>query len=72
MGKAMNGFGKSLPEEMRLEHWPIERIIPSPRNARTHSDAQVAEIAGSKHFQRQSIAKKNNSKVAGITTATRL
>ena len=27
--------------------WPIERLIPSPRNARTHSDAQVAEIAGS-------------------------
>src|SRR3954454_1005261 len=30
-----------------LEHWPIERLIPSPRNARTHSEAQVAEIAGS-------------------------
>lgn len=25
MGKAMNEFGKSLPEEMRLEHWRIER-----------------------------------------------
>ena len=32
---------------LRLEHWPIERLIPSPRNARTHSDAQIAEIAGS-------------------------
>ena len=32
---------------MRLETWPIERLIPSPRNARTHSDTQVAEIAGS-------------------------
>ena len=32
---------------LRLEFWPIERVIPSPRNARTHSDAQVAEIAGS-------------------------
>ena len=32
---------------MRLETWPIERLIPSARNARTHSDAQVAEIAGS-------------------------
>src|SRR4051794_16810990 len=31
----------------RLEFWPIERLVPSPRNARTHSDAQVAEIAGS-------------------------
>jgi DNA modification methylase len=34
-------------ERMWLEHWPIERLIPSSRNARTHSDAQVAEIAGS-------------------------
>jgi len=32
---------------LQLEHWPIERLLPSPRNARTHSDAQVAEIAGS-------------------------
>jgi hypothetical protein len=32
---------------LQLEHWPIERLVPSPRNARTHSDAQVAEIAGS-------------------------
>jgi DNA modification methylase len=32
---------------LRLEFWPIEQVIPSPRNARTHSDAQVAEIAGS-------------------------
>src|SRR4051812_26469446 len=32
---------------LRLEHWRLERLIPSPRNARTHSDAQVTEIAGS-------------------------
>jgi len=32
---------------LRLEFWPIDRLIPSPRNARTHSEAQVAEIAGS-------------------------
>ena len=32
---------------LRVEFWPVERLIPSPRNARTHSDAQVAEIAGS-------------------------
>jgi DNA modification methylase len=31
----------------RLEFWPVDRLIPSPRNARTHSDAQIAEIAGS-------------------------
>src|SRR5437764_4763823 len=34
-------------ERLRLETWPIERLIPSPRNARTHSEGQVAEIAGS-------------------------
>jgi DNA modification methylase len=34
-------------KRLALEHWPIERLVPSPRNARTHSAAQVAEIAGS-------------------------
>lgn len=34
-------------ERLRLERWPIDRLIPSARNARTHSDAQVAQIAGS-------------------------
>jgi DNA modification methylase len=33
--------------ELQVEHWPIDRLIPSPRNARTHSAEQVAEIAGS-------------------------
>ena len=27
--------------EGQLEQWPIERPISSPRNARTHSDAQA-------------------------------
>ena len=31
----------------RLEVWEIARLIPNARNARTHSDEQVAEIAGS-------------------------
>src|SRR5437588_11883701 len=43
--------GAELPvlenERLRLEFWPIERLVPSPRNARIHSEAQVAEIAGS-------------------------
>src|SRR5262245_55488244 len=34
-------------ERLRIEFWPLDRRIPSARNARTHSDAQVAEIAGS-------------------------
>src|SRR5262249_53205406 len=33
--------------KLRLESWPLGRLLPSPRNARTHSRAQVAEIAGS-------------------------
>jgi DNA modification methylase len=35
------------PARPRLEHWALAKLLPSPRNARTHSDAQVAEIAGS-------------------------
>ena len=30
-----------------VERWPLDRLIPHARNARTHSDAQVAQIAGS-------------------------
>jgi DNA modification methylase len=38
---------QSAADRLRLEHWPLERLVPSPRNARTHTDKQVAEIAGS-------------------------
>jgi site-specific DNA-methyltransferase (adenine-specific) len=31
----------------RIEHWPIDRLIPYARNSRTHSDAQIAQIAAS-------------------------
>lgn len=30
-----------------IEHWPLTKLIPWAKNARTHSDAQVAQIAGS-------------------------
>jgi DNA modification methylase len=30
-----------------VERWPLARLIPHARNARTHSEAQVAQIAGS-------------------------
>jgi len=30
-----------------MEHWPLNRLIPYARNPRTHSDAQVAQIAAS-------------------------
>jgi len=31
----------------KIEQWPIEKLIPYARNARTHSDAQIAQIAAS-------------------------
>jgi len=31
----------------RIEHWPIERLIPFARNPPTHSDEQVSQIAKS-------------------------
>jgi ParB-like chromosome segregation protein Spo0J len=31
----------------KVERWSIERLIPYARNARTHSDAQVSQIAAS-------------------------
>src|SRR3954469_14814501 len=34
-------------ERLQIDYWPLERLIPFARNARTHSAAQVAEIAGS-------------------------
>jgi hypothetical protein len=32
---------------LQIEYWPLDRLIPYARSARTHSPAQVAEIAGS-------------------------
>lgn len=34
-------------QRLQIEYWPIDRLIPYARNARTHSEAQIAEIAGS-------------------------
>src|SRR5678809_874815 len=31
----------------RIELWPLDRLIPYARNARTHSDQQIAQIAAS-------------------------
>ena len=38
---------KTEQTKLRLESWPLGRLLPPPRNARTHSPAQVAEIASS-------------------------
>ena len=35
------------PMARRIEHWPLENLIPYTRNPRTHSDAQDAQIAAS-------------------------
>jgi ParB-like chromosome segregation protein Spo0J len=45
--------GAEMPEQethtgrLRIEYWPVGKLVPFARNARTHSAAQVAEIAGS-------------------------
>jgi DNA modification methylase len=41
-GSSMNGW----PAD-KVERWPIDRLIPYARNARTHSDQQVDQIAAS-------------------------
>ena len=35
------------PLVQQIELWPIDKLIPYAKNPRTHSDAQVAQIAGS-------------------------
>lgn len=35
------------PTTLQVITWPIEKLIPYPRNARTHSEEQVAQIAAS-------------------------
>jgi hypothetical protein len=31
----------------QIAHWPIDRLVPYARNARTHTDAQIDQIAAS-------------------------
>ena len=38
---------EAAADRLQIEYWPLDRLIPYARNARTHSPAQVAEIAGS-------------------------
>ena len=44
-------YGKRLmpthPMAKHIEHWPLDKLIPYARNPRTHSDAQIAQIAPS-------------------------
>ena len=34
-------------QTLKLESWSIDRLIPYARNARTHSEAQIAQIGAS-------------------------
>jgi len=43
-------MGTSITERLRnllVQLWPIDRLLPYIRNARTHSDEQVAQVAAS-------------------------
>ena len=33
--------------DLQIEQWPVDRLLPYIRNARTHSDEQVAQVAAS-------------------------
>ena len=47
LGKLPNVHAhKGWPAD-RVERWPLDKLIPYARNARTHSDEQVAQIAAS-------------------------
>lgn len=35
----------TIAQAKRIEIWPVDRLVPYARNARTHSDGQVAKIA---------------------------
>lgn len=41
-----SGNGRNV-KDLLVRRIPIEQVIPDPRNARTHSDAQVAAVAAS-------------------------
>src|SRR3954452_13220821 len=42
----MTAMGRLWPAD-RVERRPVSRLVPYARNARTHADAQVAQIAAS-------------------------
>src|SRR4051812_24488222 len=44
---AKKSTGKLAWPADHVERWPTERLIPFARNARTHSEAQVSQIASS-------------------------
>ena len=43
----MPAAAATIKAAQRIEHWPLDRLVPYDRNARTHSAEQVAQIAAS-------------------------
>ena len=44
---SINQISSGIRLSTQFEVWPIDRLIPYARNARTHSDEQVAQVAAS-------------------------
>src|SRR6056297_479163 len=42
-----NAAALAMGQDLKIEHRPVGELVPYARNARTHSEAQVALIAGS-------------------------
>jgi DNA modification methylase len=47
LGAHQHKTGAALWPADQLERWPIDRLVPYARNARTHSEAQIDQIAAS-------------------------
>ena len=48
VANAIHGSRDIRPSmDISVEHWPLQRLIPYARNARTHDEGQVSQIAGS-------------------------
>lgn len=39
-------MSKTNPAD-KVDHWPIDRLVPYAKNSRTHSEEQIAQIAAS-------------------------
>jgi hypothetical protein len=44
--RAREGVEVAWPAD-QVERWPIDRLIPYAKNSRTHSEAQIAQLAAS-------------------------
>jgi ParB-like chromosome segregation protein Spo0J len=41
------GQTAAVPEDLKIQYRPLADMVPYARNARTHSDEQIAQIAAS-------------------------